>query len=82
MFIAASFVGFLLIGTVFFNGFDTVKIDKENPIVLEEKTDKNNLEEPKIINETVLPSRVQKTRIKVYKVVADNNNLKKQPRAT
>jgi hypothetical protein len=79
MFIAASIVGFLLIGTVFFNGFDTLKIEKENPIVLEEKTDKNNLEEPKIINESVLPSRVQTTRVKVYKVVADNNNLKKQP---
>jgi hypothetical protein len=78
MFIAASFVGLLLIGTVFFNGFDTLKIEKENPIVLEEKTDKNNLEEPEIVNEDVLPSRVQTTRVKVYKVVADNNNLKKQ----
>lgn len=79
MFMAASFVGFLLIGTVYFNGIETIKIEKENPVVLEEKTDKNNLEEPEIINESVLPSRVQTTRVKVYKVVADNNNLKKQP---
>ena len=79
MFIAASFVGFLLIGTVFFNGFETIKIDKGNPIVLEEKTDRNNLEESEIINEGVLPGRVQKTTIEVHKVVA-NNNLKKQPK--
>lgn len=80
LFIAASFVGFLLIGTVFFKGFETIKIDKGNPVVLEEKTDRNNLEEPEIINEDVLPSRVQKTTIEVHKVVADNNNLKKQPK--
>ena len=79
MYVAASFVGFILLGTVFFNGFETIKIEKGNPIVLEEKTDSNNLEEPEIINERVLPSRVQTKRIKVYKVVADNNNLKKQP---
>jgi hypothetical protein len=78
LFIAASFLGFLLIGTVFFKAFETIKIDNENPIVLKEKTDENNLEEPEIINESVLPSRVQTTTVKVYKVVADNN-LKKQP---
>ena len=79
MYVAASFAGFILLGTIFFNGFETIKIEKGNPIVLEEKTDRNNLEEPEIINEPVLPSRVQTKRIKVYKVVADNNNLKKQP---
>ena len=79
LFIAASFVGFLLIGTVFFKGFETVKIDKGNPVVLEEKIDRNNLEEPEIINEGVL-NRVQKTTIEVHKVVADNNNVKKQPK--
>jgi hypothetical protein len=80
MFMAASFVGFLLIGTVYFKGFETVKIDKRNPVVIEEKIDRNNLEEPKIINETVLPSQVQKTIVETHKVVADNNNLKKQPK--
>jgi hypothetical protein len=79
MFIAASFVGFLLIGSVFFNGFETIKIEKENTIVLEEKTDSNNLEKPEIINESVLLNRTQTTRVKVYKVVADNYNLKKKP---
>lgn len=80
LFLAASFVGFLLIGTVFFNGFKTLKIEKGNPVVLEEKTDRNNLEEPEIINEGILPSQVQKTTVETHKVVADNNNLKKQPK--
>ncbi|TDE29711.1 MULTISPECIES: hypothetical protein [Flavobacterium] len=80
LFIAASFVGFLLIGTVYFNGFKTIKIDKGNPVVLEEKIDRNNLEEPEIVSETVLPNRIKKTTIKVHKIVADNNNLKKQPK--
>lgn len=80
MFMAASFVGFLLIGTIYFNGIETVKIDKGNPVVIEQKIDRDNLEEPEIINETVLPSQVQKTIVETHKVVADNNNLKKQPK--
>lgn len=80
IYIAASILGFLLIGKVYFNGFETVKIDKGNRVVIEQKIDRNNLEEPEIINETVLPSRIQKTTIEVHKVVADNNNLKKQPK--
>jgi len=79
MYVAASFAGLVLLGTVYFKSSETVKINKDNPIVLELKTDRNNLNEPEIINERVLPSRVQTTRIKVYKVVADINNLKKQP---
>lgn len=80
IYIAASILGFLLIGKVYFNGFETVKMDKGNSVVIEQKIDRNNLEEPEIINETVLPSRIQKTTIEVHKVVADNNNLKKQPK--
>jgi len=76
----ASLVGFLLIGTVYFKGFETVKIDKGNPVVIEQKIDRDNLEEPEIINETVLPSQVQKTIVEIHKAVADNNNLKKQPK--
>lgn len=77
MFIAASFVGFLLISTVFFNGFETLKIEKGNPVVIEQKTDRNNLEEPELINQDVLSNQVQKTTVETHKVVADNN-LKKQ----
>jgi hypothetical protein len=77
-YVAASFIGFLIIGTVFFNGFETVKINIGVPIVLEQKAAVNNLKEPEIINVDVLPSQIQKKTIKVY-IVADNKNLKKQP---
>ena len=80
IYIAASFVGFLLVCTVFFNGYETVKVDPTAPIVLEEKPDANNLEEPELINQDVLSNQVQKTTVETYKVVADNNNLKKQPK--
>ena len=77
---AASFVGFLLIGTVFFNNSETVKINKDTPVVLEQKTKVNNLNEPEIINEAVLPDQIQKPTIKEHEVVADITILKKQPK--
>ena len=80
VYIAASVLGFLVIGTVCFNGFRTIEINKGTPVVLKQKTDGNNFEEPEIINEGIFPSRIQKTTIKAHKVVADNNNLKKQPK--
>ena len=80
LFMAASFVGFLLVGTVYFKSSETVKINKDTPVVLEQKTDRNNLEEPEIINEVILPSQVQKTTIKGYEVIADNTIQKKQPK--
>ena len=79
LFIAASFVGFLLIGTVFFKGFETVKISTDTPVVLEQKTDINTLNEPKIMDETVLLGQIQKTASKTHEVVADNVITKKQP---
>lgn len=78
LFIAASFVGFLLIGTVFFKGFETVKISTDTPVVLEQKTDVNTLNEPEISNETVLSTQIQKNIIKEQGVVADNISAKKQ----
>lgn len=78
LFIAASFVGFLLIGTVFFKGFETAKISTDTPVVLEQKIDINTLNEPEIINETVLPGQTQKTASKAHEVVADNIITKKQ----
>lgn len=80
LFIAASFVGFLLIGTVFFKGFETAKISTDTPVVLEQKIDVNTLNEPQIINETVLPGQTQKTERKVHQVVANNVITKKQPK--
>ena len=78
IYIAASFVGFLLVCTVFFNGYETVKVDPTAPIVLEEKPDENNLEKPEILNKDFVPSQIQKTTTKEYKVVAENNNVNKQ----
>lgn len=40
MFIAASFLGFLLVGTIFFNQSKMEQNDSQNAIVLENKTDK------------------------------------------
>ncbi|MDO8317027.1 MAG: hypothetical protein Q7T12_05840 [Flavobacterium sp.] len=80
LFIAASFVGFLLIGTVFFKVFETVKISTDTPVVLEQKTDVNNLNEPEIIDETVLSGQIQKTTLQEHEVVADNIITKKQPK--
>jgi len=80
LFIAASFVGFLLIGTVFFKGFETVKINTDTPVVLEQKKEVNNLNEPEIINEAVLPGQIKKTKMQEHEVVADNTILKKSPK--
>lgn len=79
IYIAASFIGFLIICTVFFNGFETVKTNKGTSVVLEQKTNVNNLENPEIINEDVLPSRIQKTIMKEYEVVTEHNKVNKQP---
>lgn len=80
LFAAASFVGFLLIGTVFFKGFETVKINTDTPVVLQQKKEVNNLNEPEIINDVVSPIQIQKTTIKEHEVVADNTILKKHPK--
>ena len=80
LFIAASFVGFLLIGTVFFNNSETVKISTVTPVVLEQKKDVSNLNEPEIINEAVLPGQIKKTTVQEHEVVADNTILKKHPK--
>lgn len=78
IYIAASFVGFLLVCTVFFNGYEIVNVDPIAPIVLEEKPDENNLEKPEILNKDIVSSQIQKTINKEYKVVAENNNANKQ----
>lgn len=78
IFIAASFVGFLLIGTVFFTVFDTKIIDKNLPVVvLEQKMDMKTSEEPEVNNESILPNLVQNKMLKESKVVT-NNSIKKQ----
>lgn len=78
MYVAASIFGFLLAGTVYFNRFETVKINKDTPIVLEQKIDVNHLEEQKTINKGVLREQIQKKVAKTQIVVAYSNDPKKQ----
>lgn len=80
IYIAASVLGFLLIGTTYFNGFETVEINKGTPLVLEQKKDRDNLEESEISNEDVSLGRIQKKSIESHKVIADNKNLQKKPK--
>jgi len=75
IFIAASFVGFLLIGTVFFTVFDTKIIDENLPVVvLEQKTDLSNSEEPNVNDENVLTSSIQNKTSRQTKVIANNSS--------
>ena len=77
IFIAASFVGFLLIGTVFFTVFGTKIIDKNLPVVvLEQKMDMKTSEEPEVNNESILPNLLQNKMLKESKVVTNNSIIK------
>lgn len=77
-YVAASIFGFLMVGTVYFNRFETVEINNDKPIVLEQKRDVNNLDEPKTINKVVLSGQTQKKTRKMQTVVAYSNAPKKQ----
>ena len=76
MYVAASLVGFLLVGTALFNNFDTVKINNTTPVVLEQKADEDVLEEKKENNKAILLHQIQKKQL--HKSIVDNDNLKKQ----
>ncbi|MBL0735486.1 hypothetical protein JI750_01200 [Flavobacterium sp. GN10] len=43
LYIAASFIGFLLVGTIYFNRSEIVEIKKDTPIVLEQKINRDTL---------------------------------------
>jgi len=79
IYIAASFIGFLIVGTVFFNGFGTKKTNTTTPVVLEQKLDRNTIEEQKVSNEDSTSSINTKSLIRKKEVVAENNNLKTKP---
>jgi hypothetical protein len=78
LYVAASVLGFLLVSTVYFNRFETATINKDTPIVLEQKPDVNHLEEPKIINKSVLHEQIQKKATNKLTVVAYSNAQSKQ----
>ena len=77
MYVAASFVGFLLIGTIFFTVFDAEIIDKNRPaVVLEQKTDNRINEEDDLANEKVVSNIVQNKIVYPSKVVANAVNTR------
>ena len=78
IYIAASFVGFLLIGTVFFNVFDAEIKDNNLPtVVLEQKKNVNNSDESKANNPNVSPRSIQNKVLNEPQFIA-NNSIKKQ----
>jgi hypothetical protein len=76
IYIAASFVGFLLIGTALFNNIDTVKIKETTPVVLEQKKIKNVIHDEKVNTEEIILREIRKK--EWNKVVTNSDNLKKQ----
>jgi hypothetical protein len=78
MYIAASIVGFLLVGTVYFSRFETLEINNNTSIVLEQKQDVNNLDKSKIINKVVLSGEIEKKVTKTQTVIVYANDPKKQ----
>ena len=77
IYFAASFVGFLLIGTVFFTVLDAEIIDNNLPaVVLEQKMDMKTSEEPEVNNESILPNLLQNKMLKESKVVTNNSIIK------
>ena len=78
IYFAASFVGFLLIGTVFFTVLDAEIIDNNLPaVVLEQKKDVNNSDESKANNPNVSPRSTQNKVLNEPQFIA-NNSIKKQ----
>lgn len=79
MYAAATVLGFLLVSTVYFNRFETLKINKYTPIVLEEKSDLDNLEKPKRINE-VSDNKIKEKPLKQQNTICiGNTNLSNLP---
>ncbi|MBF4471956.1 hypothetical protein [Flavobacterium sp. HJJ] len=78
LYAAAGILGFLLVSTIYFNRFESIKTNKDLPIVLEQKTDVNHLEGQKIISKSVLHEQIQKRTPKRQTVVVSNNAPKKQ----
>ena len=77
IFIAASFVGFLLIGTAYFTVLDTEIMDKNQPaVVLEQKNDSRINEEDDLTNEEVVSNIGQNKTVYPSKVVANAVNTK------
>jgi len=78
-YVAASFIGFLLVGTIYFNRFESEETNKDIPVVLEEKTEVKNLDEQEIIKKGVFQRQNQKEVAKEETVITYANNQKNHP---
>ena len=82
LYIAASFVGFLLIGTIYFNRSETVEIKKTTPIVLEQKINKDSLNVVGVNKDEVIninnhnPKRIMKHAQAVVEIRNQNEKSK------
>lgn len=80
LYIAASFVGFLLVGTIYFNRSETVEIKKNTPIVLEQKINKDTLNVVGVNKDEVIninnhnPKRIMKHVQAVVEIHNQNKN--------
>jgi hypothetical protein len=77
LYIAASFVGLLLVSSVFFKGFEAKKINIDNPIVLEQEPTLSKSEKEEVVHEVVISSQIIKQVNRGKQVVAENVSLKK-----
>ncbi|TDW46475.1 hypothetical protein EV144_106146 [Flavobacterium sp. 270] len=78
LYIAASIVGFLLVGTFFFNQKEKgIEIPK-NKVVFEEKKEGNTLDKPGTIKEDIGNSQIQKKIMKPLSIIEDNKIQKEQ----
>ena len=55
----ASILGFVLISTICFKNAETLKVQNNAPVVLEQKTAVEKTNHPEIINENVAPNQMQ-----------------------
>ena len=75
-YVAASVLGFLLVGTALFNKFDSVKININTPVVLEQKIDEDVLEEKNVNHKEILLPKIYEK--KLHKGVAVSDIQSKQ----
>ncbi|MBS7252528.1 hypothetical protein [Flavobacterium branchiicola] len=78
LYIAASVIGFLSVSTIYFNRFETVEINKDVPIVLEEKKEKDTLDKRGVNKDDMinLNSYTPKKIMRDYSIVADIESKK------
>ncbi len=75
--VAASVLGFLLIGTVYFNEFRVVEVKESTPVVLQSIKGGSTVEELGKSNEAAVSNQVYGKTINIQKGVAENKHLKK-----